>query len=642
MRKIFTHKRIIIFINLCVSESLQTKKNQMKKLIYSLFLVLISVATIAQNELKRIDPPNWWVGMNNQNLQLMIYGENISAYNVQTDYPHVRIVSIEKVENPNYLFLNLLIEPNAKSGQMLLKFLKNGDVLFSQKYELKDRRNEAVEKSSFSSEDAVYLIMSDRFANGDYTNDTNAKMLDQSGREAPFGRHGGDIRGIIDHLDYIKNMGFTAIWLTPVRENNMQESSYHGYAITDFYKIDPRHGSNELYKELSEKCKEKGLKLIFDVVTNHCGTNYFWRDDLPSKDWYNGGTDYKGCSFQPGIWSDPHASKIDIYENEAGWFARPMPDLNQHNNFLSTYLIQNTIWWVEYADIDGLRSDTHSYNNREFVAKWAKAINAEYPSMNIVGEVWLKKPSTLSYWQKDAVNKTGFNSNLPMVMDFPLHFAMQKAFHESIGEEKGMARLHAIVAQDFLYANPDNLMLVIDSHDVSRIYNLMNKNIADYKMAIALMATMRGMPQIFAGSEILSEGTKAEGDGLMRKDFPGGWKDDTVNGFTGEGLTEIQQDAQDYVKTLFNWRQTNEAVTRGKLVHFVPKDEVYVYFRYTEKSRVMVLLNNNIEDKEINTSKYNEMLVGFNAAKNVITGEKIKHINHLSIKGKTATILELE
>ncbi|WP_319481288.1 glycoside hydrolase family 13 protein [uncultured Draconibacterium sp.] len=612
----------------------------MKRIIYTYFLVFVVFATKAQSGVDRIDPPCWWAGMNNPELQLMVHGDDIAKYDVEINFPGVILESVKKVENPNYLFLNLILGTNVNPGIIPLKFIKNGKTVFTKDYTLNERKQGSAKRTSFSSEDAVYLIMPDRFANGDYSNDILGPMSDKEDRNYAEGRHGGDIQGVIDHLDYVKKMGFTAIWLTPVRENNMDRASYHGYAITDFYKIDPRQGTNELYRELSNKCKEKGIKLILDVVTNHCGTNYYWKDDLPTQDWYNDYPNFKRGSFRPGTWSDPHAAEFDIHENESGWFDTVMPDLNHRNPLVAKYLIQNTIWWVEYADLDGLRSDTHVYNNREFIADWAKAVLYEYPKLNIVGEAWLQKPATLSYWQKDAVNKTGYNSNLPMVMDLPLHFEMRKAFNEPTGREHGLERLYDVISQDFLYANPNNLMLVIDNHDVSRIYNLMDKDVDNYKMLMTFLATTRGMPQLFAGSEILMEGAKEEGDGVMRRDFPGGWSDDKVNGFSGKGLSKDQIDAQKYVKTLFNWRKTSEAVCKGKLIHYVPQDGFYVYFRECEDELVMVILNSNSENKPLSLQRYADRIQQRENARNVITQEKFSDMKTLQVPAKTALVFE--
>lgn len=364
----------------------------MKRFTLILFLFTVTYSLRAQQPIDRIDPPNWWTGMSSPDLQLLVHGVNISNYNVTVDYPGVQIVSVDKVESPNYVFINLKIYKEAQPGNILLKFLKDGKLEFSQKYEVKKRVDGSAERKSFTSADVIYLS----FANGDTTNDSVVECVEKADRLNPGGRHGGDIQGVIDHLDYIKNMGFTVIWLNPVQLNNLPKSTYHGYAISDYYKIDTRLGSNELYQKLSEECKKKGLKLIMDVVTNHAATDYFWMNDLPSKSWLNDYSKYSISNFRGSIWSDPYYSKTDLQKMACGWFDHTMADLNQQNQHVKNYLIQNSIWWVEYAGLDGLRSHTHMYNDREFISSWAKSINNEYPNLNLVGEVWLKQPSLVS------------------------------------------------------------------------------------------------------------------------------------------------------------------------------------------------------------------------------------------------------
>ena len=607
----------------------------------SLLFIFFSLSAQSQNHLDRIDPPFWWAGMHNPNLQLMVHGETISQFEVELSYPGVELTSADHQENPNYLFLNLKIGEAAQPGTIVLNFLKSGKKAFSQEYELLQRDCNSCERESFTTADVIYLIMPDRFANGNYSNDSIEGMLEKANRKDPNGRHGGDIQGIIDHLDYIRDMGFTAIWLTPVRENNMPKSTYHGYAITDYYKIDPRHGGNELYRQLSLKCKEKGIKLIMDMVTNHAGTNYFWKEDLPSTSWFNGYPEYQISNFRGNIWSDPYRASSDLQKMADGWFDHSMSDMNHRNPYVANYLIQNTIWWTEYAGLDGLRSDTHMYNDRDFISKWAKAVLDEYPNMNIVGEVLLKKPALTAYWQKDSKINKDFNPYLPAVMDFPLYYTVGMAFGKPEGESSGMTALYNLLNEDFLYADINNLMLVVDNHDVSRIFDVVGKDLDYFKMAVAFLSTTRGIPQFYYGSELAFSGNKQNGDPDLRKDFPGGWKNDTVNGFSGSGLSPMQSDTQNFVRNLLNWRKTSEAVVHGKLTHYIPEDGVYVFFRYTGNDRVMVILNNNVESREVETKRFSEMLNGYTSGFNIITKKKVENLNTLSLQGKSAMIVEL-
>ncbi|MCA1744780.1 MAG: glycoside hydrolase family 13 protein [Bacteroidales bacterium] len=607
-----------------------------------LFFVFISLSVISQNPINRIDPPFWWAGMHNPHLQVMIHGDSIAQFQVDVNYRGVTLVSTEQTQNANYLFLNLRISDEAKPGTLVINFLKNGKYTFSEDFELFERVRGSSERKSFTTADVIYEIMPDRFANGDDGNDSVEGMPDKANRNEPYSRHGGDIQGIIDHLDYISDMGFTALWLTPVHENNMPQSSYHGYAITDYYKIDPRLGSNELYKLLSQKCKEKGMKLIMDVITNHAGTNYFWKNDLPSNDWFNNYPNYSITNFRGSIYSDPYRASSDLNKLTDGWFDHTMSDMNHKNPFVANYLIQQTIWWIEFAGLDGLRSDTLMYNDRDFISQWAKAVLDEYPNMNIVGEISLSKPAQTAYWQKDSKANSDFNSYLPTVMDFPLFYAVGKAFGKPEGENSGMTGLYDLLNEDFLYTDVNNLMLIVDNHDVSRIFDIVGKDLAYFKMAIAFISTTRGIPQFYYGSELAFSGDKQKGDADLRKDFPGGWKDDTVNGFLGIGLSPLQLEAQKFVRKLLNWRKTSEAVIHGKLIHFAPEDGIYVFFRYSDNERIMVLLNNNIEPRKIDTSRFREMLDGYTTAINVMTDEKVNSLKTLSLQGKSATILMLE
>ena len=602
-------------------------------------MLVTTFCVLAQNNIERIDPPFWWVDMNNKQLQIMVYGDSISTFSVSINYPEVEILSVEKVENPNYIFINLEISSKAKPGKMDLLFVNENQKSLHYEYELKPREIDPKNIKSFSSEDVVYLIMPDRFANGDPTNDSCTSLLEKSNRLDPNGRHGGDIQGIINNLDYIQNMGFTSIWLTPVCENNSAKYSYHGYAISDYYKIDGRYGTNKLYQELSKECNAKGIKLIIDMVTNHCSTSYFWNDDLPTRDWYNGYPNYKKSNFIGSVWSDPYKSNKDVNEMANGWFDSSMADLNHNNPFVAKYLIQNTIWWIEYAGLDGVRSDTHMFNDKEFTSQWCKAILDEYPTMNIVGEVFLKSPSLTAYWQKDSKLCKEGNSFLPTIMDIPLYHLFEKIFDTY--NTNGFMVLYEHLSKDFLYEDKDNILTVADNHDVTRLYSLLGNDMKLYKMAISFLLTTRGIPQMYYGCELAFSGKKENGDPDLRHDFPGGWENDNSNGFSSEGLSFEEKDIQDYMKKILNWRKQNKAVKHGQLMHFIPMDGVYVYFRYIEDETVMVVLNGNDIQKDVDMSRFEELVSGKSNAYDVVSGDKVSNIDTIKVEAKSARILEL-
>ncbi len=613
----------------------------MKRLVI-LFVILFSVLELQCAKVKRVEPLNWWVGMKNPNLQILIYGDDLSELIPEISYSGVTLVNTERVDNKNYLFINLTISAKTKAGIFDIKLKRNGKVEETLKYELKLREENSAERLGFNSGDVIYQIFPDRFSNGDEKNDFVTGYSDSTNRLNPDARHGGDIQGVINHLDYISAMGYTAIWITPVLENNMHSGSYHGYAITDYYKVDPRFGSNQLYRQLSEECRKRGIKLIIDVVLNHSGTEWWLYKDLPSSDWVNNYPNFNICNFKATTNFDPHRADVDQTGMSDGWFASSMPDLNQRNPLLANYLIQNTIWWIEYAGLGGIRSDTHQFPDKHFVSQWGKRILAEYPNFNMVGEVWLESPAMVAYWQKDAPNLDGFNSNLPTVMDFPLTFALPQVFSDENDPTNNLNKLYDHFSQDFLFSNPMNMMIFADNHDMARFYTQINQNLSNYKLAMALLLTTRGIPQVYAGSEFLMLGDKKFGDGVMRIDFPGGWADDNVNAFTQQRLGNDQIDAQNYLKRIQTWRKTNDAVRYGQMKHFYPQNGVYVYFRQKEKQSVMVILNNSKEAKTIETSRFAECLGDCSSGIDVITGATISLLDRIDIQGKTAMIIELK
>ncbi len=608
-------------------------------------MTLISMTLFSQVE--KIEPPFWWSGMNHSELQLMVYGNDISQYEVSFS-GNIQIINVEKTENPNYQFITIDTK-NVKVGNYTLNFLKNNKVIFSQPYEFKARRENSASRKGFDSSDIIYLLMPDRFANGNPDIDSTDDTVENLNRDYPSGRHGGDIKGIIDHLDYLDDLGVTAIWSTPLLEDNEPKHSYHTYAQSDYYKIDPRFGTNEDYRRLAIEMHRRHMKLIMDYVTNHWGSKHWMILDLPTKDWihqWDGGEKgFQRSSYRMTTQFDINASKADAEACMDGWFDTTMPDINQTNPLALNYMIQNAIWWIEYADLDGLRVDTYSYNDKEGIAKWTKAIIDEYPNFNITGEVWMHDQAQMSYWQKDS--KIGaidnYNSYLPSVMDFTLHDAIVVMFNENEqGWDKGMVRAYENFANDFLYPDINNILIFAANHDTMRINELYDGDLKKYKLAMTLIATVRGIPQVYYGDEIGMMGDKnAKGDGDIRRDFPGGWAGDDHNAFESTGRTETENAFFDFTKKLFNWRKDNNAVHFGKTMHFVPYDNVYVYFRYNDSNKVMVVINNNPNDQTLDLKRFAEMIQDHKSGTEVMSGNNVSLKTSLSIAGKSSMIIEL-
>jgi glycosidase len=608
-------------------------------------LLLLLITTISFAQIERVEPPNWWSDMNLSQVQIMFYGKNIALNEVSVSNGVV-IKSIQKTENPNYFFVT--IDTKNIAAQDLVFTFKNGKKSFSKNYAIKPRRPNSKFRKSYDSSDVIYLLMPDRFANGNPNNDSTNDTKEKGNRTLPGGRHGGDIEGIIKNLDYLKNLGVTAIWPTPLCEDNDERYSYHGYGQSDVYKIDPRYGSNEDYVRLSQELHQRGMKNIMDYVTNHWGWQHWMYKDLPTYDWIHQFPGYSQSNYRMTSQFDPNASQIDAKNCIDGWFVPTMPDLNQSNPLVLNYLIQNAIWWIEYADLDGFRVDTYSYNEKEGIAKWTKAITDEYPNFNIVGEVWMHDQAQMAYWQKDS--KIGaiqsYNSYLPSVMDFTLHDAFGTVFNEDKSSwDKGIIKVYENFTNDFLYPNPSNLLTFIENHDTQRfnhLYNDLNK----YKMAMTLIATIRGIPQIYYGSEIGMKGNKDNGDADIRHDFPGGWAGDTNTAFTKIGRTTEQENYHDFTAKLLNWRKNKAVIHSGKTTHYVPENNVYVYFRYNDYEvsgeSVMVIVNNSNENQSIKTDRFKENIQKYTQGKDVFTEETLSLKNTISIKPKTVFVLELK
>lgn len=616
----------------------------MRKTFLLTFLLICSLSAFSVNyKINRLEPSFWWVGMKNPEVQLLVYGPAISETRPQVNYPGVEVSNVQLTSNPNYLFVTLRIAEVTKPGKFNILFNKDKKTVVTHPYELLQRRDGSAMRKSFTPADVIYLIMPDRFSNGDTLNDSHPAVFEKKNRKDPNGRHGGDIQGIINNLDYLNDLGITAIWNTPVQEDNMETYSYHTYAITDLYKIDPRYGTNEDYRRLASEMHKRKMKLIMDVVPNHCGLNHWWMKDLPTADWVHQFPQFTRSNYHISAVTDPYASKIDQKINAEGWFDTSMPDLNQDNPLLLNYITQNIIWWIEYADLDGLRVDTYPYNDVNKAAQWLTAIRNEYPNLNVVGECWQHSAAEIAYWQTGANNKDGFDSKLPSVMDFALTDALHLAFNEEDGWNQGLARLYFSMGMDYVYPNPNSLMIFGDNHDMTRFANILGSDVKKYKMAMAFLLTMRGFPQLYYGTEIMMTGDKSKGDGDLRKDFPGGWKGDTRSAFTQEGRSKVENEAFEFTRKLLNWRKQNPVIHNGKLMHFIPEDNCYVYFRYNDQKTVMVILNNhNKESKKINTGRFSEIMKGFTAGKEVITDKKINNLSLIEIPAKSAMVIELE
>ncbi len=612
-----------------------------------IFLVtVLSVLLCGHNSLyaasviKKVAPSFWWAGMNNPELQVLLYGEQISSADVSISSDDIVLQEVVKQDNPNYLLLYLnTSEAAPQTFDICLKQGKKQTVI---PYELKQRRADAAQIEGFNSSDVLFLIMPDRFANGDASNDVIPGMLeDRVDRNDSFARHGGDFKGIEQHLDYIADLGVTSVWLNPIQENDMQGGSYHGYAITDYYQADRRFGSNEEFRTLVEQAHSKGLKIVMDMIFNHCGSENYLFKDMPSKDWFNFKGNYVQTTFKTATQSDPYASDYEKKIAVDGWFTQSMPDFNQRNRHVATYLIQSSIWWIEYAGINGIRQDTHPYADFDMMARWCKAVNDEYPRFNIVGETWLGNNVLISYWQKNSPLAHPRNSYLPTVMDFPLMDHMNKAFDEETTDGYGgLSRLHEYLSQDIVFADPMHLLTFLDNHDTSRFYRSEadTKNLDRYKQALAFLLTTRGIPQIYYGTEILMAADKANGDGLLRCDFPGGWQNDTHNYFDAANRTALQNEAFSYLKKLLQWRKGNEVIAKGKLKHFSPRQGVYAYERKHGDQSVVVFLNGTDREQTIDLSAYQEILPR-TSARNVLEGKEVEIGKELTLSHRGVCVL---
>lgn len=608
---------------------------------FFVIIYLLSACTLFASFPERVEPPFWWTDMKSNSIQLLVYGKNIASYQTALKHEGITLDSTLLVTNPNYLFLYITIHATAKPGNVAIEFTRKGARKITHAWELKKRQAGSAERKGFDQSDVIYLLMPDRFSNGDPGNDNIPGMLEKADRENPLGRHGGDIRGMINQLDYLSDLGITAIWHNPVYKNNQEKESYHGYAITDFYKTDPRLGSIEEYRNFVNEAGNKGIKVIKDMIFNHCGANHYWIKDLPTPDWIHQWPQYTKTHYRGTTIVDPHAAQADIDIMLQGWFDRHMPDLNQKNSLLADYLIQHSIWWIEYTGISGIRIDTQPYPYKEFMAEWAEKVLYEYPDFSLVGEAWMPKASLVSYYQGNALNHDGYNSHLNSVFDFPLYYAINKAFNEKSGWDTGLIRLYDALAEDFLYPDPYRLVVFGDNHDLDRLFTSLNENLDRLKLTMTFLLTTRGIPSIYYGTEILKTGLEHTNHGNIRTDFPGGWPGDAENAFTREGRTQEQNEAFDFIRKLLQYRKNNQVLQFGKLTHFIPENNIYVYFRTLLSKRVMIILNSNDKPMQLNLDRFKEMTGDFTSGTDILSGNQLNLRGILNIPANISMVIEM-
>lgn len=615
----------------------------MRKKIFLSISLLFTINILFSQMINRVEPPSWWTGMKHP-LRIMIYGEDLLNSTLTAKDSRIKVLNVKNGDNPNYVFADVKFDNGLSTGEYEF-VLKNGKgKVVSFKYKIEGRKS-SKKRTSFDSSDMIYLLMPDRFANGDVKNDNVNGYPDKSNRSDILGRHGGDLQGIINSLDYISSLGVTAIWSTPLLEDNEPKVSYHGYACSDYYKIDPRYGTNELYKKYVDEAAKRGIKIIQDFIPNHCGLSHWWVNDPPFKDWINTFPKYTQSNFAMTGHADIHAAEADKDLLIKGWFDTSMPDMNLKNEQLVTYFIQNMIWWVEWSGISGIRVDTYPYSDKYQIAKIMNGIRNEYPWISIVGECWYHSPQEIAYWEGGNKNKDGYDSKLTHVMDFWMQDMIFEAFlkDENPNWGEGMFKIHRVLALDYIYKNPYSLMIFADNHDTNRISELIKKNPSKLKMILSLLATMRGIPQLYYGTEIMMA-TKdgVLGHGQERMDMPGGWDGDAKNVFKGENLSNIENDILNHTRKVFGWRKTSKVIHDGKLTHYWPIDNVYVYFRYNTGETVMTIINNNVKPIAIDWSRYKENIKNFKGGIDIISEKEIKFDEKFEVPGQTSMIVELK
>ena len=610
------------------------------KHLFSLLLIFASALATAQEQPElKFYPPNWWTAMPEQEFQLMIYGISSDWDVTIENVGGVKIKDRHSVDNPNYLFLDIEI-PTDFNGNELSLIVKKGDISFKVLYELRKRENSPNDHRGITSSDLIYLIFPDRFANGNKANDVNLSMTDTRVlRDSLKTRHGGDIQGMRDKLFHFRDLGATAVWINPLLTNDQPWESYHGYAITDHYQVDPRFGSLAEYKLLVDECHRSGIKVIMDVVFNHVGANHDLIKNLPARDWINEWDGFQKTSYRAPTLMDPYASDDDRKIMSEGWFDYHMPDLNQKNELLAKFLVQNSIWWIETTGIDSYRVDTYAYSDPEFMQKWANTIKKFYPSFNFFGETWVHGSPIQAHFTQNNNMNGDFNTELPAVTDFQLYYAINDALGKPQGWTDGVAKLYYTMTKDFVYEDPNRNVVFLDNHDLSRFYSMVGEDFDKWKMGIGWLLTTRGIPMIYYGTEILMTG-HTDPDAKVRTDYPGGWQEDQVDKFTAEGRSELENEAFNYIKKLADYRRKSKAIRNGKLMQFVPKDGVYIYFRYTDAQTVMIVMNTSEENSGLDLERLSERIRGYTEGRDVISGKETI-LEQLEVAPKSTAIFEL-
>lgn len=615
----------------------------MKRLLPVLALIA-GVAAHAQS-VDRVEPPFWWIGMKHRPLQLMLHGDKLGGLTAKVSAPGVKVLRTVDLPNPNYLVVELEVSPQARPGAVQIELQRNGRTALRLPYDLRARAAGSADRQGFGPGDAIYLVVPDRFANGDPTNDNVAGLGDPAARTEHGGRHGGDLAGIAQHLDYIAGLGFTQLWPTPIVENRQPRYSYHGYSATDLYQVDPRFGHNEDYRQLTEQARRRGLGVIMDLAPNHIGSGHWWMADMPATDWLNNPGHYVETNHRHVTVQDAYAAPSDKAGMTDGWFVPTMPDLNQRQPQLATYLVQNAIWWIEYAGLSGIRADTYPYSDKAFLTRWSGAIMDEYPRLSIVGEEMSDHASMVAYWLRGHRNHDGYVSHMPSMMDFPLHGALRQALVEPEGQGygTGLGRLYEALVEDMQYPEPSRLVLFEGNHDTNRAFSALGEDQGLMRLALVYLATTVRTPQMFYGTELLMTSPIERHDGLVRSDFPGGWPGDAINGFTGEGLTPPQRDMQAFVRKLFNWRKTSSAVKQGRLMHYAPDRGTYTYFRTDEKTgaQVMVVLSKAASEVRLDTRRFADVLRANAKGRELFSGASVDLGQGLIVPPRSAMVIEV-
>jgi glycosidase len=616
----------------------------MKKIILGLTLLMTGSVSFAQSLQLEAFPTHWWVGMKNPQLQIMLHGKDVGSNTFTVTDSRVKLAKVTSAENKNYVFLDLVVKAGAKPGNLRIGW-RNGTEQGNINYELKARRagNGTAFAQGVRSQDFIYLLMPDRFANGEYSNDKIARFKDQTlNRDSMYHRHGGDIQGVTQHLDYLQDLGVTTVWMTPVMENDMPNRTEHGYAITNHYQVDERHGGNVVYKQLSDALHQRGMKLMQDAVYNHCGLWNFFVQDAPMKDWLHQWPKYQQTNYKDQTLMDPYGAPKESKIMSDGWFTREMPDLNQSNPYVANFLIQNAIWSVEEFGVDGWRIDTYIYNDLPFMNRCNDALIAEYPKITMFGETWVHGVANQAYFVRNNISNIPFKSNLIGATDFQtLFYGIQPALNQNFGWTEGVNKLYSTLANDFLYQDPSNNVTFLDNHDMTRALSSFGDDVDKLKMGLGWLLTTRGTPQIYYGTEVLMKGV-SNPDGLVRGDFPGGWKEDKENKFTPAGRVGREAEVHDYVKALANYRKQSSALKTGKFMQYLPNDWMYTYFRYDGKSTVMVVMNTSPDERTVDPQYFSERVKGFAKAKS-ITSNEVKNLSEKwKVAGKTILVLELQ